>query len=60
MNKTYIAPALMQYKLETLPLMISVDKGGSPVTDPNEVQSRRFWSGSLFDDEDEEETDSDF
>ena len=44
----------MQYKLETLPLMISVDKGGSPVTDPSEVQSHRFWGNSLFEDDEEE------
>ena len=54
MKKEYIAPALMQYKLETLPLMISVDKGGAPVTDPTKVESHRFWGNSIFEDEDEE------
>ena len=44
----------MQYKLETLPLMISVDKGGAPVTDPTKVESHRFWGNSIFEDEDEE------
>ena len=47
----------MQYKLETLPLMISVDKGGSPVTDPNEVQSHKIWGNSLFEDDEEAEID---
>ena len=47
----------MQYKLETLPLMISVDKGGTPVDDPTKVESQRFWGGSLFDDTEEDEED---
>ena len=58
MKKTYFAPALVQYKLETLPLMLSVDKGGSPVTDPTKVESHRFWGNSIF--EDEEEVDIDY
>ena len=56
--KEYIAPALMQYKYKSLPLMISVDKGGAPVTDPSQVQSHKFWGNSIF--EDEEEVDIDY
>ena len=57
MKKEYIAPVLMQYK--TAPLMISVSKGGEPVTDPSLVESKKFWGTSVFDDEEnteEEET----
>ena len=53
MKKTYLAPAMMQYK--TAPLMISVSKGGEPVTDPSLVESKKFWGTSIFDDEEEEE-----
>ena len=53
MKKEYIAPVLMQYK--TAPLMISVSKGGEPVTDPSLVESKKFWGTSIFDDDEEEE-----
>ena len=53
MKKKYLAPAMMQYK--TAPLMISVSKGGEPVTDPSLVESKKFWGTSIFDDEEEEE-----
>lgn len=58
MKKEYIAPALMQYEYKSLPLMISVDKGGAPVTDPSQVQSHKFWGNSIF--EDDEEVDIDY
>ena len=44
---------MMQYK--TAPLMISVSKGGTPVTDPSLVESKKFWGTSIFDDDEEEE-----
>ena len=53
MKKKYLAPAMMQYK--TAPLMISVSKGGTPVTDPSLVESKKFWGTSIFDDDEEEE-----
>ncbi|MBR1916228.1 MAG: hypothetical protein IJ832_00020 [Bacteroidaceae bacterium] len=55
MKKEYIAPVLMQYK--TAPLMISVSKGGEPVTDPSLVESKKFWGTSVFDDEEEDDID---
>ena len=55
MKKEYIAPVLMQYK--TAPLMISVSKGGEPVTDPSLVESKKFWGTSVFDDEEEDDLD---
>ena len=57
MKKEYIAPVLMQYK--TAPLMISVSKGGEPVTDPSLVESKKFWGSTIFDDEEQLETDVD-
>ena len=30
--------------------MISVSKGGDPVTDPSQVESKK-WGGSIFDDD---------
>ena len=53
MKKKYLAPAMMQYK--TAPLMITVSKGGEPVTDPSLVESKKFWGTSVFEDEEEEE-----
>ena len=53
MKKKYLAPAMMQYK--TAPLMISVSKGGEPVTDPSLVESKKFWGTSIFDEEEEDE-----
>ena len=47
----------MQYK--TAPLMISVSKGGEPVTDPSLVESKKFWGSTIFDDEEQLETDVD-
>ena len=58
MKKKYLAPAMMQYK--TAPLMISVSKGGEPVTDPSLVESKKFWGTSIFDDEEEEDEEEDF
>ena len=53
MKKKYLAPAMMQYK--TAPLMISVSKGGEPVTDPSLVESKKFWGTSVFEDDEKEE-----
>ena len=53
MKKTYLAPTINSY--EAPQLLISISKGGTPVTDPTLVESKKFWGSSLFDDEEEEE-----
>ena len=56
MKKTYLAPTIHSY--EAPQLLISISKGGTPVTDPTLVESKKFWGNSLFDDEEEEEEDA--
>lgn len=51
MKKEYCAPAISRYAAQ--PLMISVSVGADPVTSPDQVESRNFWGGSIFDDETE-------
>jgi hypothetical protein len=58
MKKTYLAPTLHSY--EAPQLLISISKGGTPVTDPTLVESKKFWGSSLFDDDEEEEEEVDF
>ena len=53
MKKTYLAPTINSY--EAPQLLISISKGGTPVTDPTLVESKKFWGSSLFDDDEEEE-----
>ena len=53
MKKTYLAPTIHSY--EAPQLLISISKGGTPVTDPTLVESKKFWGSSLFDDDEEEE-----
>ena len=53
MKKTYLAPTIESFKAPQL--MISVSPGGTPVDDPNLVESKKFWGGSIFDEESEEE-----
>jgi hypothetical protein len=55
MKKTYLAPTIHSY--EAPQLLISISKGGTPVTDPTLVESKKFWGSSLFDDDEEEEED---
>ena len=57
MKKTYLAPTIESFKAPQL--MISVSPGGTPVDDPSLVESKKFWGGSIFDEEEnieEEET----
>ena len=54
MKKTYLAPTLHSY--EAPQLLISISKGGTPVTDPTLVESKNFWGSSLFDDEEDIDT----
>ncbi|MDO4950754.1 MAG: hypothetical protein Q4E49_01695 [Bacteroidales bacterium] len=58
MKKTYLAPTIHSY--EAPQLLISISKGGTPVTDPTLVESKKFWGNSLFDDDEEEEEEVDF
>ena len=58
MKKTYLAPTLHSY--EAPQLFISISKGGTPVTDPTLVESKKFWGSSLFDDDEEEDEEEDF
>ena len=58
MKKTYLAPTIHSY--EAPQLLISISKGGTPVTDPTLVESKKFWGSSLFDDDEEEEEEEDF
>ena len=53
MKKTYLAPTIHSY--EAPQLLISISKGGTPVTDPTLVESKKFWGSSLFDDDEEED-----
>ena len=57
MKKKYLAPALHSY--DAPQLLITVSKGGEPVTDPSLVESKKFWGSTIFDDEEELETDVD-
>ena len=56
MKKTYLAPTIHSY--EAPQLLISISKGGTPVTDPTLVESKKFWGSSLFDDDEEEDEDA--
>ena len=58
MKKIYLAPTIHSY--EAPQLLISISKGGTPVTDPTLVESKKFWGSSLFDDDEEEEEEVDF
>ena len=58
MKKKYLAPTIHSY--EAPQLLISISKGGTPVTDPTLVESKKFWGSSLFDDEEEEDEEEDF
>ena len=58
MKKTYLAPTLHSY--EAPQLLISISKGGTPVTGPTLVESKKFWGSSLFDDDEEEDEEEDF
>ena len=55
MKKTYLAPTIHSY--EAPQLLISISKGGTPVTDPTLVEYKKFWGSSLFDDDEEEDED---
>ena len=57
MKKKYLAPTLHRY--DAPQLLITVSKGGEPVTDPSLVESKRFWGSTIFDDEEQLETDVD-
>ena len=58
MKKTYLAPTIHSYVAPQL--LISISKGGPPVTDPTLVESKKFWGSSLFDDDEEEDEVEDF
>ena len=58
MKKTYLAPTIHSY--EAPQLLISISKGGTPVTDPTLVESKQFWGSSLLDDVEEEDEEEDF
>ena len=53
MKKTYLAPTIESFKAPQL--MISVSPGGTPVEDPDLVESKQFWGGSIIDDVEPEE-----
>lgn len=57
MKKKYLAPTLHSY--DAPQLLITVSKGGEPVTDPSLVESKKFWGSTIFDDEEEFENDVD-
>ena len=54
MKKKYLAPTLHSY--DAPQLLITVSKGGEPVTDPSLVESKKFWGTSIFDDEEDIDT----
>ena len=58
MKKTYLAPTIHSY--EAPQLLISISKGGTPVTVPTLAESKKFWGSSLFDDDEEEDEEEDF
>ena len=57
MKKKYLAPTLHSY--DAPQLLITVSKGGEPVTDPSLVESKRFWGSTILDDEEQLEIDVD-
>lgn len=57
MKKKYLAPTLHSYDVPQL--LITVSKGGEPVTDPSLVESKRFWGSTILDDEEQLEIDVD-
>jgi len=57
MKKTYSAPTLEDIRLACLPLLnIS---GGGQGNEGDDAESKRFWGSTIFDDEEQLETDVD-
>ena len=62
MKKTYIKPISETIALPNLMQTLHVSGGGGSghTSGGNGGWSKKFWGDSMFEDEDEEETDSDF
>lgn len=62
MKKTYKSPICEAYTLPNLmqTLPVSGGSGSGHTSGGNGGWSKKFWGDSMFEDEDEEETDSDF
>lgn len=58
MKKQYFAPALTDIRLNCS-TFIALSGGGSG-NEGDEAESKRFWGSTLFDDDEDDSSDSDF
>ena len=58
MKKTYSAPTLTDIRLACSPLLNV--SGGGKGNEGDNAESRKFWGGTIFDEDTEEEDDIDF